>query len=383
MIPIHVTLFFTYGISLKTWAETGLLQREVQLYQELMRRYPVTVSFVTYGDASDRQWEAELEGIELVPIYEHLFRPRSKLLALLQTLLVPLFLRGELGRTNILKTNQMWGGWVPVLSKLLYGKKLLVRCGYEFYINSKRSKRSRVFLYLVWLNSWLTYRFANLINLATKEDQNLVETIFGISPNKIRVRPNWIDTDQFRDLQLDRQKKVLFVGRLNEEKNVPLLLESLEETGVEVDLVGGGELETVLQNKAKTLNVTAKFLGGRPNSKMVNIYNRYAVYVLCSHYEGNPKSLLEAMSCGCAVVGTDVPGIREVIFHEQTGLIVSPDPSALRMAILRLMSDSSLRVALGKRARQQILQENSLEVSLKKEINLYQDVLNLPFELER
>ena len=86
---IRLTLFFTYDVSLKTWAETGLLQREIRLYQELQKQGAV-VQFLTYGDHSDRQWESELGGIALIPVYEHLPRPHSKILRLLQRFVIRL-----------------------------------------------------------------------------------------------------------------------------------------------------------------------------------------------------------------------------------------------------------------------------------------------------
>jgi glycosyltransferase involved in cell wall biosynthesis len=54
--------------------------------------------------------------------------------------------------------------------------------------------------------------------------------------------------------------------------------------------------------------------------------------------------LIEAMAAGIAVIGTDVPGIRDVVRHEKTGLLVPPaDPAALAKAIQRIIDDSALR----------------------------------------
>ena len=66
---MRITLFFTYGASLKTWADAGLLKREVHLYHELMKKYNIEVQFLTYGNESDRQWEADIQGIKLLPVY--------------------------------------------------------------------------------------------------------------------------------------------------------------------------------------------------------------------------------------------------------------------------------------------------------------------------
>ena len=80
------------------------------------------------------------------------------------------------------------------------------------------------------------------------------------------------------------------------------------------------------------------------------------------------------MSCGCAVIGTNVPGIREVIQHEKSGLLVEESVESLRGAILRLMDDEGLRIRLGKEARRQIMAENSLEAAIQQELKVYQEL---------
>jgi len=96
--------------------------------------------------------------------------------------------------------------------------------------------------------------------------------------------------------------------------------------------------------------------------------------VICSRYEGNPKTLLEAMACGCAVIGTNVPGIREVIQHEKSGLLVEESVESLRSTILRLMGNEGLRIRLGEEARRQIIEENSLEAAIQQELKVYQEL---------
>src|SRR3546814_21078926 len=89
--------------------------------------------------------------------------------------------------------------------------------------------------------------------------------------------------------------------------------------------------------------------------------NAGRIFVLPSSYEGHPKTLLEAMACGAAVIGTDVPGIREVIEDGRTGLLCAPTAAALREAIERLLSDEPLRRRMGGNARQQIEMPASLD----------------------
>ena len=114
-----------------------------------------------------------------------------------------------------------------------------------------------------------------------------------------------------------------------------------------------------------------EFRGQIANELLPEIYRQCAVYVICSRYEGNPKTLLEAMACGCAVVGTNVPGIREIIAHEQNGLLVDEDPVVLRTALLRLLADKGLRGKFAGAARQWVMQTHSLESAVIREWQTY------------
>jgi glycosyltransferase involved in cell wall biosynthesis len=75
------------------------------------------------------------------------------------------------------------------------------------------------------------------------------------------------------------------------------------------------------------------------------------VFVLPSLYEGMPYTLMEAMAAGRAVVATDVAGNRDLVRHEETGLLVPPGQAdRLASAILRLVSAPDERARLGQAA---------------------------------
>jgi glycosyltransferase involved in cell wall biosynthesis len=95
-----------------------------------------------------------------------------------------------------------------------------------------------------------------------------------------------------------------------------------------------------------------KFLGNR--SDLCDILANSHIFVLPSYYpEGIPKVLLEAASCGCAVVTTDHPGCRDAIVSDRTGILVAPkDTTALANTLGSLLADRSLVESMGRAGRE-------------------------------
>src|SRR3546814_4760578 len=89
-------------------------------------------------------------------------------------------------------------------------------------------------------------------------------------------------------------------------------------------MVGDGDLRATAEREAARRGVKARLHGNLPHQNLPEMINAGRIFVLPSSYEGHPKTLLEAMACGAAVIGTDVPGIREVIEDGRTGLLCAP-----------------------------------------------------------
>jgi glycosyltransferase involved in cell wall biosynthesis len=153
----------------------------------------------------------------------------------------------------------------------------------------------------------------------------------------------------------------LFVGRLLEVKGVDVLIRSFSElcgsgeTNWTLDIVGDGRERENLQSLVDKLELGNKviFHGSLKPSQVKKMYQNSRALVLPSittesgEQEGLGVVLLEAMSAGIPVIGTDCGGIPEIIHHEETGLLVSQnDVSSLCAALKRLQEDSELRESL-------------------------------------
>lgn len=99
--------------------------------------------------------------------------------------------------------------------------------------------------------------------------------------------------------------------------------------------------------------------------------------VLPSDAEGLPVSLLEGMACGLACVATRVGGVPEALSDADSGLLIPPgDAAQLEAAIRRLLENPGLRVEMGRKARQRILDRYTLEGMALQTRALYESVLN-------
>lgn len=372
----HITLFFTYGVSLKKWAEDGILSREIILYKKLIEK-GIEVTFFTYGDRSDFEFGEKLQGITVLPAYTIIKKPKIKLFGFIQSFILPLYFGKYSKNVNLYKTNQMWGAWAPLLAKFLYRKPLLLRCGYEAYRNDVRRGASflhRTFLFLV---SLMTYHIADKVHISSNTDAAYIKRKFFVNTSKIIVFPNFIDTDNFRPRNNHKYKKknrLLFVGRLSYQKNLFNLLEAFEGVSYGLDIIGDGDLKSSLEEYVSCHDVDINFLGKFPNETLSKVIIDYPVFILPSLYENNPKSLLEAMACGCAVIGTRVEGIKDIIRHMGNGYLCDKDAESIRQAIQVVIEDESLRSKIGKQARLDVIKYNSLDRIVEKEISAYKSL---------
>jgi len=150
--------------------------------------------------------------------------------------------------------------------------------------------------------------------------------------------------------------KLLYVGELHQRKGVEVLLDAialLSRRGqpIECHLVGCGALRPALEERATNLGIQSitKFHGYTPfGAALLSIYRECDIFVLPAlSGEGCPKVLVEAMSQGTPVIGTDVGSVKHVLSGGARGIVVrSGSAEELAAAASRLLTDRALRMAL-------------------------------------
>ena len=109
---------------------------------------------------------------------------------------------------------------------------------------------------------------------------------------------------------------------------------------------------------------------------MAEVFSNSHIACLPSYHEGTPRVLLEAASCGRAIVTTDVPGCRQIVKENEGGLIVPiKNPKALAESIRTLVDNPNLRIKMGKRGREIIITEFSDDIIIGQTLALYERLL--------
>ncbi len=357
---LHVALFFSHGVSLAEWKRRGLFDREVGHYRALAARLG-RVTCVTYDIV-------EPDGAVLAAAAPLAFLwNRWRLPYPVFGILAPWLHRRALATCDVLRTNQLSGAWTAVLAKRILHKPLVVRCG---FVGSQFYRLAGLRRWRISLREALERKAleaADLVFVASEADAEYLRELCRGRTAPIVVLPNAVDIDRFAPKGTETVRgRVVFIGRLTAQKNLPMLFEAVRQLdGVSVQIAGTGELDAELRSLAAGLPV--EFLGSLPNRDLPALLASAEVFVLPSHYEGTPKALLEAMAAGCAVVGTDAPGTREVIRDGVTGLLCACEPSALADGIRRLLADGDLRRRLGSNARQAMVAGFSRESIIAQE----------------
>ncbi len=367
----HIALFFTLGTNLQTWESAGILERELRPYQEMIRKgYRFT--FFTYGQERLYPFLGPNK-IKIVNLGHTYGMGLSRITDILFSFIIPFFLKAKMKDIDLIKSNQLWGAWIPAFLKLLYHKPFIARAGYdlyEFHLGKKSHPLKKI---LVKLICRFIYQMADQIVVTTKKTKNFVATSYGIHPEKIIIQPNYINTSLFSSASTDpSNKRLIYIGRLDEHKQLEMLLHACKKAEADIDFVGSGELKDKLVALAKELGLTTRFLGNIPNQKLPDILQKYNFFALVSKSEGHPKALLEAMSCGLCPIGTNVPGIREIISDGVNGHLTESNMDDLARTIRHAITNYETSLMLGQEARNFVVNNCSLEAFIALETALYQ-----------
>jgi glycosyltransferase involved in cell wall biosynthesis len=203
------------------------------------------------------------------------------------------------------------------------------------------------------------------------------ELVSGVNAS---VVPMPVATELFSPGDTRDGQSLLFVGRLTPQKGVEHLLHAMSEMKnlVSLDVVGDGPSRSSLEQLSRELGLEPRIRwhGQLQQSELPRFYQRAAAVVVPSADEGLGLVAVEALLCETPVVAFDSGGLRDVVQHGKTGLLVEPgNPTALASALDGLLALDGRGRDLGRAGRLYALSAFAPESSARRYAEIYRQVL--------
>lgn len=242
-------------------------------------------------------------------------------------------------------SEHLWGRYAGLLARV------------PALVHVEHNTRERYTRWRLAQTRWLSRRTARVVGCSEGVRQVLLD--MGMPAARTIAISNGIRTAPFADAPLHpvaaREAGIVMVARFSRQKDHATLVRAvglLRERGLHPPLLLAGAGKPLHRRPVEKLvdelglQGQVRFLG--LHREVPALLMRHRIGVLSTHYEGMPLALIEAMAAGCAVVGTAVPGVREVIRDGEDGLLVPEnDAPALADALERLLRDDALAARLG------------------------------------
>lgn len=217
---------------------------------------------------------------------------------------------------------------------------------------------------------------------ATKMD---VANFFKIPSRKITTLPNSV-TDYSSTLQgiPTDTYNLLYVGRLHPSKGIDILIHAFSQivkkySNMHLDIIGQGPFLDELLELANSLGISNEvtFLGEKSKEKVLRAYKKSYCTIIPSQSEAFGFTVIEAMSVGTCVIGANNTGIKEIIIHEETGLLFetgNPDPLAQQLE--KLILDESYRNSLAMFGYKRFLDYYETSYAINRDFTFFRGLLN-------
>jgi len=253
--------------------------------------------------------------------------------------------------------------------------------GYVFIAEGLKANLLRFFIGLFY-KSALTK--ADSVIFQNSSDRDILKKLNAVkSHQEVFIKGSGVDLNLFNlSSEPSGQPVVMLVARLLIDKGVREFIESaklIRATHPDVRMVLVGDVDagnpkslTPEELTTWTDNKTVEHWGY--SNDVSTTMSKANLIVLPSYREGLPKSLIEAAACGRAVVTTDVPGCRDAIINDVTGLLVpSKDAQALAGAIVCLVDNAELRQYLARNGRAFAEKTFDIRDVVAKHLDIYSD----------
>ena len=372
---MNILFFFTYGTSLKGWKNSGYLSRELKFFKKMNEIYDAKYILITFGDESDLDIEIDKSYLRVVPIYKYLKRNSNKAKDILNLL----FRVGKIIKQlnldyDLIRTNQLYGAWLAIFQKFTSKKPLIIRTGYDLFVFSVKDKKNIFKIIFYYILTFVALNVCNLYTVTSNSDYKFLKNYYLFKKSKLKIRRNWVEVPSKNISDEINLNSVLAVGRLETQKDYKYLINIFNKSNLELHIVGSGTLE----NELKAISAkNIKFFGNVDFDKLHKMYHQYTFYVTSTNYEGNPKSLLEAMANECIVIAPQLSNIIEIVTNNKNGITYDKKRDNILQIINKINKNSELMKYLSKNAQKHVDDHNSLDLFVKNESKDYELLIDI------
>lgn len=257
-----------------------------------------------------------------------------------------LFFRSD--DVDIIHAHGINAAFIGVIANFFFKKPLIVSMYVEFNFAQNN-----------WVTNFYLWPLKRADKILVMTDNSKNELIkFGINNSKITVYSHWVNQRIFKVISKTKSRKklnlqedkfiVLFVGRLTKAKGAHLLISIAKKLPqVSFMIIASGDLSESLKEQASKLK-NIHYIGKVDYDKLATYYQSADILIVPSlvssprrtFEEGIPRVIMEALSCGIPIIGTDNGGIKEVIESGQVGFIVTSTTEGFVKAIEEIKNKS-------------------------------------------
>ncbi|MCC2657961.1 MAG: glycosyl transferase group 1 [Panacagrimonas sp.] len=278
---------------------------------------------------------------------------------------------------DLVSTHTAKAGWLGRIAAFSLGLPVMFTAHGWTFTDGVAENASRLWRVL----ERIAGRLADKIVTVSRFDRDLALRARIAAPDRVVAIHNGMpDVPSALRAQAGRQPPhLVMVARFEEQKDHRTLLRALstlQHLPWRTSFVGGGPLEASMRELCAQLRLgnRVSFLGAR--SDVADILSDAQIFVLCTHWEGLPRSIIEAMRAGLPVVATRVAGVPELVEHGVSGLLcAAADQHAVAASLEQLLGSPSLREAMGVEARRRYLAGFRFEHMLARTMETYAEVL--------
>lgn len=280
-------------------------------------------------------------------------------------------------KPDVLSCHSSKAGLLGRLAARSLGIKVVFTAHGWAFTEGVPAKKRIIYKWIEKIGSW----FSDHIITVSEYDRDLALTYNVVKPKKITVIHNGMPDRPLQDKSeraSEAPVRLMMVARFGPQKDHALLVRALreiKELNWNLYLIGGGDdLEIRHQVQSTGLEGRVNFLGERED--VPDMLEQADIYLLISHWEGFPRSILEAMRAGLPVIASDVAGVKESVIDKENGYLVRKgDKESLVFALRTLILDQEQQCRMGQVSRERFVSEFTFPVMAEKTVSIYQQLV--------